>query len=557
MKSSIIPAQPSRRRFLEIIGQLAGTAALYETMVALDLLKAPKAWAGPVKLAQGSGTGKTVAILGAGMAGLSAAYEMQQAGYDCVILEMVDRPGGRNFTARPGTKVVEDTGPNGRTEQVCTFDEGFYMNLGPARLPFHHHRVMHYCRELEIPLEVYVFSTTANLFQTDKAFNGQALPRYRILNDTNSHIAELLSKAIDRQALDSELTVEDREKMKLLLNSFGDSVAATLSYRETPRSGCLSPMTVEEVCAANPRLPLTELLQSEFWAHYFYQPDDGEWQATLFQPIGGMDKIVDGFVKRIRAPIRYNCEVTRIINQPDSVVVEFRDRETGAVQRLEADYCLSNMPLQKLAKLQTNFSSDFKQSVDYARIGALYKLAWQANRRFWEEEPYDIFGGTSYTSAPITQIGYPSQGFLQKKGIITGAYAYFDQADVFARMTLAERIAVGRRDAIKLHKQFADEELVPSSKALSIAWNQVEGQSGGVADWNRLSAVDQRHYQRLLSPDGRFYVIGDQVSPLPGWQEGAFMSSEHVMLQISGDRPTMKTNLNSSPATKGMMNGEP
>ena len=546
----------SRRGFLEAVGKLGGAGALYETMIAMGMLQVPSAWAGPQTLPAGQGSGKTVLILGAGIAGMASAYELQKAGYRCIILEALDRPGGRNFTARRGTKVVEDTGPNGRTVQTCSFDDGLYMNLGPARLPFHHPRMMHYCKELGVPLEVYVMSTTANLFQTDKAFAGQAMPRYRLGNDVNGHIAELLGKAVNQRALDADITPEDRESFLGMLRSFGDLPTAGTAVvgAETPRNGCLTPMTVQAVCAANPRLPLGELLKSNFWQNRFNQPLDGEWQPTLFQPVGGMDKIVDAFVKRVGKSIRYNAEVLEINNQADGVQVAWRDRKTGRTTQLRADYCLSNMPLPKLAKLKTNLSDDFRKAVEHARIGALYKLAWQANRRFWEEPPYNIFGGISYTDNPITQMWYPSNDYMSRRGIVAGSYSYLAQAEAYGRMTLDERIRAGRRDAVKLHKEFSSEALVPSGKAVSIAWNQAEGQSGGVALWDDSNAADSRAYQRLLAPDGRFFVIGDQVSPLPGWQEGAFLSSEHAVLQISGKRPTVVSLLEQAPDTRRMMN---
>ncbi|MEO5672751.1 MAG: FAD-dependent oxidoreductase, partial [Ramlibacter sp.] len=500
--------------------------------------------------------GKTVVILGAGIAGMASAYELQKAGYRCILLEVLGRPGGRNFTARRGTEVVEDTGPNGRTVQKCAFDDGLYMNLGPARLPFHHPRMMHYCKEFAIPLEVYVISTTANLFQTDKAFGGEAMPRYRLGNDSNSHIAELLSKAVNQNTLDASVTPDDRKVFLDMLRSFGDlpsEIGGTVGA-ETPRNGCLTPMTVQAVCAANPRLPLGELLKSTFWQYRFNQPLEGEWQPSLFQPVGGMDKIVDAFVKRMGRSIRYNAEAVEIVNKPDGVDVAWRDRRTGKVTLVRADYCLSNMPLPKLAKVKTNLSDDFKQAIDYARIGALYKLAWQANRRFWEEPPYNIFGGISYTDRPITQMWYPSNDYMSRRGIIAGSYTYLEQAEAYGRMTLAERIQAGRRDAVRMHKEFSSEELVPSSKAVSIAWNQAEGQSGGVALWDTAKAADNRAYQRLLAPDGRFFVIGDQVSPLPGWQEGAFLSAEHAVLQVTGKRPTVVSELERSPETRRLMN---
>ena len=62
-------------------------------------------------------------------------------------------------------------------------------------------------------------------------------------------------------------------------------------------------------------------------------------------------------------------------------------------------------------------------------------------------------------------------------------------------------------------------------------------------------------YQRLLAPEGRFYVMGDQVSPLSGWIEGAFMSSEHAVLQITGKRPTLVSEMQRSPDALRMMGG--
>ncbi len=95
---------PTRRRFLQSVGRLAGAGALYDTMVAMGLLQVPTAWAGPATLPAAQGAGKRVAILGAGIAGLAAAYELRKAGYSCTILELLDRPGGRNFTARRGCR---------------------------------------------------------------------------------------------------------------------------------------------------------------------------------------------------------------------------------------------------------------------------------------------------------------------------------------------------------------------------------------------------------------------------------------------------------------------
>src|SRR5215216_118521 len=170
----------TRRRFLERVGLAGGSVALYETMTALGLINLPEAWAGPPQLQAGSGTGKKVVILGAGIGGLTAAYELTRANYEVQIIELTERAGGRNHTGRRGTVLVEKQENGNTIKQVCNFDEGLYLNLGPGRLPYHHRRVLHYCQEFGVALEIYVMETMANLFQSDKAFGGKPQIRRRI-----------------------------------------------------------------------------------------------------------------------------------------------------------------------------------------------------------------------------------------------------------------------------------------------------------------------------------------------------------------------------------------
>ena len=85
----------TRRRLLQTIGAAGGAAATYETMVALGLLAQPTAWAGRLPIRPDQGRGKSVVILGAGMGGLTAAYELTRAGFDVTVLEASPRAGGR------------------------------------------------------------------------------------------------------------------------------------------------------------------------------------------------------------------------------------------------------------------------------------------------------------------------------------------------------------------------------------------------------------------------------------------------------------------------------
>src|SRR5262245_57161096 len=108
----------TRRDFLRQVAHAGGYRATYLTMQAMGLL-GTAALAEPLALDTGTRHGTKVIVLGAGVAGLSAAYELGKAGYDCTVLEARDRVGGRNWTVRRGTKVEMTDG----SRQVCRSEE--------------------------------------------------------------------------------------------------------------------------------------------------------------------------------------------------------------------------------------------------------------------------------------------------------------------------------------------------------------------------------------------------------------------------------------------------
>src|SRR3982750_1484267 len=103
----------TRRGFIARVAQAGGYAAAFSTMHGLGLLA--RAETKPFEgLPKDLGKGKKVVILGAGISGLVAAYELRKAGFECTLLEARERPGGRNWTVRNGS-TVEFT--DGRSEE--------------------------------------------------------------------------------------------------------------------------------------------------------------------------------------------------------------------------------------------------------------------------------------------------------------------------------------------------------------------------------------------------------------------------------------------------------
>jgi monoamine oxidase len=83
------------------------------------------------------GPARKVLILGAGMAGLVAAYELSKLGHDVTVLEARTRPGGRVHTLRE------------------PFSDGLYAEAGAARIPDNHDLTLKYVKEFALELEPF------------------------------------------------------------------------------------------------------------------------------------------------------------------------------------------------------------------------------------------------------------------------------------------------------------------------------------------------------------------------------------------------------------------
>ena len=130
----------TRRRFFESLAAFGGVSLAMAGMDALGFGFA-SAQTAPPKL-EGDSKGTKVVVLGAGLAGMTAAYELTKAGYQVQVIEARSFAGGRCQTARKGFQHTDLVGNN----QTCEFDEGLYINHGPWRIPYHHRSTLHYTK---------------------------------------------------------------------------------------------------------------------------------------------------------------------------------------------------------------------------------------------------------------------------------------------------------------------------------------------------------------------------------------------------------------------------
>jgi monoamine oxidase len=192
----------SRRKFLSSAGMMIGGA--YPAMMALGMLKPAPARA--INL-NGTGQGKKIIILGAGIAGMTAAWELSKLGYDCTILEARSRVGGRCWSVRGGTSNTELE----QGLQLSSFDKGLYFNAGPSRIPHHHAITLQYCKSLKVPLEIYNNVNEAAYYYSEGKgpLCNRKIRMREVQNDVRGYMSELLAKALDQKKLDTTLSNED------------------------------------------------------------------------------------------------------------------------------------------------------------------------------------------------------------------------------------------------------------------------------------------------------------------------------------------------------------
>ncbi len=146
--------------------------------------------------------GASVVILGAGLAGMTAAIELEHAGYRVSVLEYNSRPGGRNWSLRGGDVYTE----LGGATQKCEFDAGLYLNPGPWRIPYHHYAILDYCRRFGVTLEPFIQLNHNAYLHSTNAFGGKPQRIREIKADFDGGVAELLAKATKKGALDDAVS---------------------------------------------------------------------------------------------------------------------------------------------------------------------------------------------------------------------------------------------------------------------------------------------------------------------------------------------------------------
>lgn len=445
--------------------------------------------------------GKRVVVLGGGLAGLSAAYELQQRGYSVTVLEGRDRLGGRVWTKRDG------------------FEDGQYAEIGAVRIPDVHDRTLAYCKDLGLTLDE--FPEAEALYYIDgKRFmhtEGQPWP-------------------VDG------LTAEEAEKG---FGMWGVYLEPTFDEFGNPRDGSFPrPGIVEKY---DP-VVYTDFLRMRGASEAFlklYATDNGseidtigtlawmgaesadrEW-GTTFHIRGGNDQLPLKLAEAIGTDnIVLSAKVTKIEHREDGVVVTYDAAGTPAT--IEADWLVSAIPFTTLRDVEISpaFEADKMKAINEAFMMNAGRGYIQTKSRFWEKEG---IGGLKIakTDTKVERLWdlsavLPDAG---GKGMIV-SYTQNKNANAYCDIPPEAREAYTLDEIEKFFPEIKDEKLV----FFHYCWKEDPWCKGAWTDTlpNAWWLVDVAR-----RPEGRVFFCGEHTSVWAGWMQGAIESAQRVADEIS------------------------
>lgn len=471
--------------------------------------------------AKGKGSGR-VAIVGAGMAGLTAAWVLQRCGHEVKMFEASNRVGGRIRTLRDH------------------FTPGLYVEAGAMRVPSVHKLTRQLIKKFRLktlPFKdddehpwVYVNGQWAKM--RDYLHGKATFAQGRV----GSKLLEVCTKPLSRLAKD------DKKRDLLTKISLGE-------YLRCFMRGGINPITEEPIdeasrlSSADFELILLEESRANMDASVIEVLRDHEAHvdANKVQIQGGMDKLPNAFCdKKFIEPgsIFFNARVRRISREGTTFSIEYENTTThqehreGAFNRIILAAPFSSLCHVKIPVFENTYGYHKLRAIRSLHYENATKIALEFSHQFWKHD--QIEGGRSITDLPVRWVHYPTPDqFEGPHGILLASYTWGEDSLRWSALTKEARVRYAHANIQELHKdalvhaKYRDTQLVAG---MSYSWAEDSYSLGAFA-------IFPPHQEELFADMWKQYAgihfAGEHTSLRHAWIEGAVESGLRAAQEVN------------------------
>lgn len=486
---------------------LKNAALTLPALTALSAFPGPALAADPPDPAKAGGKPRKVIVVGAGLAGLAAAYELVRLGHDVTVLEAQTRPGGRVYTLR------------------TPFSDGLYAEAGAISFSESFHHMVRYVKAFGLstaplgPRGNPVFHLRGKRFAV-KPGEKPAWPFDLAAGEQGLSLGQLIVKYFT-----------PAEK----LGEVGDPGWKPDAFLDWDRVTLAQWLAQQGASAEAVKL----LGDGTWWGHGWSEvsalhrlvSDVGLFylgQKSLVI-LGGTDLLAQAFAKDLRERIRYGAPVVRIEQTAEGVRAVFREggRQGGEEQALAADRLICTAPsaVARRIAFAPELPAAKRRILDELELAPVTRIYLQSRRRFWADAGD---AGGAATDLPIDLVAEHPFVRAEDAGPRAVLECHMKGAHAQAAGELDEegRIALALRELEKVHPALR----AHMEGGATCAWHLDPWAGGGYAWWKpgQMTAW----VPELARPEGRVHFAGDHTSWLSRTMEGALESGNRAAREV-------------------------